>query len=610
MSKFYSTIHFAVLAIVIISCSDSSMNDTVPYLDASLPTGERVQDLLGRMTLEQKAAQMVQGELPNVDSADMAAYGLGSVLNGGNTNPGANRVSDWQDMINGYQEAALSRELKIPIIYGTDAVHGHSNVPGATIFPHNIGLGAANDTSLMYEMGRITGQELLLTNINWNFAPCVALANDPRWGRTYESFSTESEIVARLAEAYAKGLMSTGVVGSAKHFIGDGGTQWGSGLENQSDRGNTIITDELLRSYLLPPYIRQVELGMQTIMPSYSSINGTKMHQKADLLTGLLKEELGFKGFLISDWQAIEEIPNATLEQQVVISVNAGVDMIMQPKKWKQIVAAIVKGAQEGSIAMERIDDAVSRILKVKFDSGLFEDPSMLNNPNRAETLRSEEARKVATALVEKSLVLLKNKGSLLPLKSGTKVYVTGKGADDIGLQSGGWTISWQGGPDGDIRNTDGVSISEALSAIAEQEGVEIITDPSRANEADMVLLVLSETPYAEMHGDDPNPSILGGHGYEENQKSFDEAKRLGKPVATIILSGRHLFDLDELQSEWNAIVMAYWPGSEAGTGIANVLLGKSDFSGKLPMPWFKSVDEMSNKPEDLLYPVGYGLKY
>lgn len=580
------------------------------YLNPEASVEERVTDLMTRMSLEEKAAQMVQGERKHITAADIEMYGVGAVLSGGGSLPGENKVEDWNAMIKEFQSAALKRKLKIPLIYGIDAVHGHSNVRGATIYPHNIGLGSANNDSLMFLMGKYTAMEVFATGINWNFSPCIALARDPRWGRTYESFSTDHNIITTLGEAYTKGAMSVNMVVTAKHFIGDGGTSYGTGLHNKVDRGNTQLTEEELRATLLPPYVAQVNQGVQTVMPSYSSMNGLKMHAHDSLLNGVLKKELGFKGFVISDWQAIEEIPDKTFEQQVVISINAGVDMLMQPEKWKQALALIIKGVNDGKISQARIDDAVKRILTVKFESGLFDDPILTMNLNKAQMLRSEEAKSVATQLAEQSLVLLKNE-NILPLKANTKVFVTGEGADNMGLQCGGWTIEWQGGIDNDsMQHTEGVTVIEALKSVAQAKNIEIITDVARAGEADMVLMVLSEKPYAEMIGDSDDLSLVGSHAHEGNKETIAMAAALNKPTATVIFAGRQLVDIDNYMNGWDAAVMAYLPGSEGGQAITNVLIGDKNFTGKVPMPWYNTIEDIKNDNPDLLYEVGYGLSY
>ncbi len=580
------------------------------YLNPDASVDERIADLLSKMSLEEKCAQMIQGERKNVTADDIEQFGLGSILSGGGSTPGKNSVADWNSMINDYQSGAFKRKLKIPLIYGIDAVHGHANVRGATIFPHNIGLGAANNDSLMFLMGKHTSMEVFSTGMNWNFSPCVALARDPRWGRTYESFSTNHGIITRLGEAYTKGAMSVNMVATAKHFIGDGGTTFGSGLGDKIDRGNTEITMEELRATLLPPYVAQVNQGVQTVMPSYSKINNLKMHAHDTLINGVLKKELGFGGFVISDWQAIEEIPNKTFEEQVVISINAGVDMLMQPEKWKQALELLIKGVNDGNIPQARIDDAVTRILKVKFESGLFEDPILTMNPNKAKSLRSEEAISVATSLAEQSLVLLKNDNAL-PLKEGTKVFVTGEGANNIGIQCGGWTIEWQGGFDKDGKKyTEGVTILEGLQAAAGAKNIEIITDATRAAEADVVVMVLAEKPYAEMIGDSEDLSLIGTHAHEGNQATMETVKGWGKPVVTVMLAGRQLVDVDDYIGDWNAAVMAYLPGSEGGVAVANLLLGNKNFTGKVPMPWYDNIEDIRKEDAKLLFKVGDGLSY
>ena len=588
----------------------TNIDKSITYLNPDLTVDERVSDLLSRMTIEEKAAQMVQGERKFIMNDDILKYGVGSVLSGGGSTPGQNKIEDWNNLIKGYQLAACRRDLKIPIIYGVDAVHGHANVVGATIFPHNIGLGAANNDLLMFEMGKITAKEVFLTGINWNFAPCVALAMDPRWGRTYESFSTEEEIVTRLAHAYTKGANSVNMVACAKHYLGDGGTAMGTGLDNKMDRGNTIISEEELKITLLPPYKAQVDLGVQTIMPSYSSINGIKMHQNDQLINGVLKTDLNFNGFVISDWEAMQEIPDASFEEQVWISINAGVDMLMQPETWKNTMDAIIKGAKNNKITQERIDEAVSRILKVKFESGLFEDPLLQKNENKAETLRSNEAVNVATQLAEQSLVLLKNKNNILPLKENMKVYLAGAGANNIGLQCGGWTIEWQGKIDSTEKMTHGVTILEGLQTYSESKNIQVITDESKALEADVVLMVLAEKPYAEMQGDSEDLSLTGSLADTGNKETIQFVKSLNKPTVSILLAGRHLVDLDDYLKDWESVVMAYLPGSEGGQGIANVLVGEKSFVGKLAMPWYKDVEDIRKEDAELLYQIGYGLTY
>jgi len=580
------------------------------YLNPKYSTKERIADLLPRMSLTQKLGQMIQAEWTQLTPKEMAEYELGSLLSGGQAILPNNSMSGWKQLIKSYQDAILSTRLKIPAIFGIDAVHGHNNVYGATVFPHNIGLGAGNDAKGVYKMAKIVAKEVFATGFNWNFAPCVAMANDPRWGRTYESYATNPAIATKLGLAYTQGQMATGMVCCAKHYLGDGGTKMGTGLENKSDRGNTIISAEDIRANLLPAYEMQVKTGVQTIMPSYSSLNGVKMHQNGEYLNTLLKGELGFEGFIISDWEAIREIPHANFEEQVWISVNAGVDMLMEPIKWKATFYALKRGVENGHISETRINDAVQRILIVKFDSGLFEDPLMTKHTPKARQFRTKAARKIAQNLAEKSLVLLKNESTILPFKKGTTIFVTGAGATNIGLQCGGWTIDWNGLMDDKEKITPGITILEGLQNVAASKNLTILTDEKDANKADIVLQVLSEVPYAEMQGDSEDIELTGILGHPENAAVMAFSKTLNKPIITILLAGRHLANLEKELATWASCIMAYLPGSEGGQAIAEVLVGNKKMRGKLPMPWYKTVDDIEKEKPDLLFEVGYGLEY
>ncbi len=576
------------------------------YLDASYTTEQRVSDLLKKMSLEDKAGQMVQGEQYVVTDSDMAARGLGSVLSGGGSVPGNNNtVENWNSVIDGYQAAVLSRNLKIPFIYGADAVHGHNTLYGAVIFPQNIGIGSANDTALTEQMGKFVAEEMKLTGILWNFGPCIAAAQDPRWGRTYESLSSDPEIVGDLAMAYLKGQQQAGVLATAKHYAGDGGAVFNTGEGDfLIDRGDAAMSEGTFRALHLAQYKRLVDEGVQCVMVSFSSYNGLKMHENKYLITDVLKNEFGFKGFVVTDWEGISGINAPSFEARVEACVNAGVDMLMEPYRYNEAIDAIVSGAENGTIAQERIDDAVRRILTVKFDLGLFEDPYLDNADLGIDELGSEQGRELAKKLVEESQVLVKNENGILPLKQGQKIYVTGPAADNIGVQCGGWTITWQGIPDKDL--TPGTSLLEGLSAAAGQYGLEIITDKNRAGEADIVLLAVGETPYAEYVGDTADLSLTGSLSLPENAAAIAEAKALGKPIVTVIIAGRNVLIGDYI-NDWDAVVMSYLPGTEGG-GIAAVLTGEAPFTGKLPMPWYKSVDDIGKENPNLLFELGFGL--
>jgi beta-glucosidase len=578
------------------------------YLDASCTTEERVADLLSKMSLADKAGQMVQGEQYPVTEQDMKKLGLGSVLSGGGSVPDNNNtVAHWKQAIDGFQKAALSRELKIPFLYGADAVHGHNTVYGAVIFPHNIGIGAANDTELTQQMGAYVAEDMKLTGILWNFAPCVAVVQDPRWGRTYESYSSDPDIVCELAAAFSKGQMESGVLPCAKHYVADGGVTFGTGEGGYLiDRGDAQMSEEELRAVHLAPYARLVEDGVKSVMVSFSSFQGLKMHEHKYLITDVLKDELGFDGFVISDFEGVLGINAPTYEAQIAAAINAGVDMLMEPYCYRDAIDAIVSGVETGAVSQERVDDAVKRILTVKLDLGLFDDPYLDNMPIGVSEIGSGEGRALAKKLVEKSQVLLKNDNNVLPFKRGQKIYITGPAADNVGIMCGGWTLSWQGLAEKDL--TPGTTIMQSLLDCADEYGLTIITDESQADEADVVLMVLGEKPYAEYEGDAENLSITGDLALQSNGKAMEKIKTLGKPIVTLIVAGRNVL-IDDYIGEWDAAVMSYLPGTE-GDGVISPLVGACEFTGKLPMPWYRSEEDIGKQNADLLFELGYGLTY
>jgi beta-glucosidase len=561
------------------------------------------------MTLAEKAGQMVQGVIGTVQKSDMTNLGLGSVLSGGGSLPSDSSILGWQKMVKTYQEGAMETRLGIPFIYGIDAVHGHSNLYGAVIFPQNIGLGAANDPELMAEMGAAVAEEMKLTHTLWNFAPCVAVAQDPRWGRTYESFSSDPQIVSRLALAYFQGQSDHGIVVNAKHFAGDGGVLYGTGEgDNLIDRGDVQLSHEEFMLLHVEPYRVLVDAGLKIVMASFSSLNGVKMSENTYYLTDVLKGDLGFEGFIVSDWEAISGLSGDSFDENVILAVNAGVDMMMEPYRYAETIDAIIDGVESGAISEDRVNDAVRRILTVKFDMGLFEDPYLENLPCEVEELGSENYRAIAKELVSKSMVLLKNEEEILPLKSGQKIYVMGPAMNDIGIQCGGWTRSWQGFADTGPKMNPGTTILEGLQEYASEYGLEIITDEARASEADVVILAVSEIPYAEFLGDSADLSLTGSLGSEGNFDAINAAKALGKPVVTLIVAGRNVL-ISEYINDWDGVVMCYLPGTE-GDGIAAVLVGELSFTGKLPMPWYKSTSDIGSKNPVLQFEQGFGLSY
>jgi beta-glucosidase len=568
-----------------------------------------VQSLLAQMTLDEKIGQMVQPDLTAVqDLSDIQKYGFGSVLNGGDSKPqGENNPETWLKTVNELQAHALKTRLKIPLIYGIDAVHGNNDVIGTTIFPHNIGLGATRNPKLVEQAAHITALETAGTGIRWAFAPCIATVQDERWGRTYESFGQDARLVSEMGVAAIDGLQgenlsdkSDSVLACAKHFIGDGGTQ------NGKDQGDTICDEATLRKLYLPPYQAAVKAGVGSVMVSYSSWNGTKMHANKYLLTDVLKGELGFKGFVVSDWAAIDQI-SPDYKNDVEISINAGLDMIMIPwgpgkaNNYIEFIQNLKALVTEGKVPMSRIDDAVSRILRIKFQMGLFENP--WTDPALTAKIGSAGHRKIARECVQQSLVLLKNEKQTLPLSKHLKrLVVVGKAADDLQIQCGGWTVSWQGS--GQL--TRGTTILQAIRQIVSPK-TEVIFSPdgSDIKNADAVLVVIGEQPYAEFKGDRANLDLA-----PEDAALVEKAKSSGAPVATVLLSGRPLILGPALDSS-DAFVAAWLPGTE-GEGVADVLFGDAKPRGKLPREWPRNNDQLAaNKlPGKPLFEFGFGLTY
>ena len=563
-------------------------------------TGMSAEEITAQLTLEQKASQMVLPACYNIDSNEMKMFCYGSVLSQG---PHLDAYG-WRNYIAGLQQAALASDSGIPFIYGQDDVHGVNYCADAVYFPHNIGLGAANDEDLMYRIGQITADEARLCHMLWNFAPCVAQSTDPRWGRTYESYGADIESIRKLSTAYSRGMLDNGLVVCPKHFFGDGNTLFGTGESRDTfrliDRGDARLSDDEIAA-LLSVYQAQIDAGVQTIMISFSSLNGVKMHENKKYID-LLKNEMGFKGFIVSDWEAVSQTSPADYFDQVVTVVNSGVDMLMEADHFREARAAIINAVQAGLISDNRINDAVRRIIQVKIDAGIMEDPLYDNLVTIQADTGSDEYRAVAEEAVEKSLVLLKNEGNILPLRSGTSVYITGPAANHAQAQCGGWTVGWNGSPDKSIPGV--TSILEGFRKKADEYGIRIITKESDADQADVVLLVVGEEAYAEWNGDTADPDLCGTLGLEGNRTAISKASRLGKPVITCIIAGRQVL-LSQYMDQWDAAVMCYLPGSE-GQGVANVLCGKKPFTGKLPSPWYSSIDQIGT--EDAWLPMGYGL--
>jgi len=560
-----------------------------------------VDDLLSEMTLEEKIGQMTQIERSSIDRTTIKDYFLGSVLSGGGSSPG-DSPEDWADMYDGFQEQALATRLKIPIIYGVDAVHGHNNLKGAVIFPHNIGLGSTRNPNLVKEVARITALETAATGIDWTFSPAIPVVLDERWGRTYESFGETPELAQLLGKAAIQGYQGNDlsknetIAACAKHFIGDGGTL------NGRDQGNTIASEAELRAIHLPGFIDAIEANVATVMASYSSWNGGKLHGSSYLLTDVLKNELGFKGFVISDWGAIDQLPG-DYSSDVEKAINSGIDMVMVPHDYELFISTLTQLVNNGRVTEERIDDAVSRILKVKFDLGLFEE--LMTSRSLINEIGSQAHRDVARQAVRESLVLLKNESSLLPLSKNTAIHLSGKNADDLGHQMGGWSIWWQGGS-GDI--TEGTTILEGFESHSTGSISYSRTGNGASNSgADVAIAVIGETPYAEGAGDSDDLRLSSG-----DIQVVKTLKATGKPVIVIIVSGRPLI-IDEILDDADAIVAAWLPGTE-GDGVAEVILGDYSPKGILPISWPRTNSQIPINVGDSdynpLYEYGFGLTY
>lgn len=613
-----------------------SVRPTGAWMDATKPTAERVRLLMAEMTLAEKTGQMVQAERAAVKGGDIRNFGIGSILSGGGSVPASNTPQGWIALFNHFQGEALATRLSIPLLYGIDAVHGHGNVYGATIFPHNLGLGATRDPELLQLIGAATAEEVAATGLNWTFGPCVAVARDERWGRAYESFGESPELQTLLTGPYVKGLQGlpggpdwmqgTHVIGTAKHFLGDGGAEFGTGEGSYTtDRGNvTKLTLDQLKAIHAQGYNQAIAQGIGAVMASFSLYQGTHMHANEALLTDYLKAPvaqggLGFAGFVIGDWDAIglmNEV-GGDYENKVVTAFNAGLDMSMEQSQWQRVIDTLQAAVADGRVSEARVDDAVRRILTVKFDAGVFDHPWALDT--YADQLGSPAHRAVAARAVKESLVLLKNEGNVLPLRKNAKIFVSGPLADNVGWQSGGWTLQWQGaGDSGGKRLTPGTSILDGLRALAKAGGGEIVTDPARAKECSVAVVVVGETPYAEGVGDvSPGSRMtLAGPGKVApgNLEAIAQARAFKLPVVVVLVSGRPLVVTDELAG-WNVLVAAWLPGSEGGA-VAEVLYGKENFKGVLPITWPRSVDQLPLNVGDPgyaakspLFPYGFGLK-
>ena len=598
-------------------------------------TGQ-VETLIRRMTLAQKIGQMVQTERMAITPEEVKEWHIGSVLSGGGSCPGDNQLQEWVMMNDAYWAASVETDeghLSIPIIYGVDAIHGNNNVTGATIFPHNIGLGAANDPDLLERVARVSAKEILAAGVDWTFAPTLAVARNSQWGRTYESYSEDPAIVCAYAGRFVSGLQgdlgTDSVVSCVKHWVGDGGTTDGI------DQGETTLSEDELERLHIAPYYPAIDAGALTVMVSFNSWNGDKCHGHKYLVSYVLKERMQFDGFVISDWDGIDYLSESYYDA-VAMGVNAGIDMFMVSEHWQPFIKHLSHHVVSGTVPMERIDDAVRRILRVKYAFGLFDKPRPAERYwSNHTSFGSNEHREVAREAVRKSLVLLKNEDSILPLAKDRKILVAGKNADNTGHQCGGFSIAWQG-TSGNEFVVGGTSIWEGIKQVAPH--AELSADGSGKeadpHQHDVAIVVIGETPYAEGMGDIRTGEdvivqagsqingllkVLEPYGdtmiladlHPEDLEVIKNITSKGIPVITLLISGRPLVINRELDAS-SAFVAAWLPGSE-GQGVADVLFGDEDFSGKLSFSWPKDPDDRNNVGDegyDPLFPYGFGLAY
>jgi beta-glucosidase len=610
---------FSILLLGIQSCAvkDKQM----------LSIEQQVKEILQSMTLEQKVGQMIQGEIRHMTPEDVKNYAIGSVLNGGGAFPNNDQnasINDWLVLADAYYSASMDTSAGgagIPIIWGTDAVHGHNNVVGATLFPHNIGLGAANDPELMRRIGDAVAKEVAVTGLDWIFAPTVAVVKDYRWGRTYEGYSSEASIPKAYASEIVFGMQGDidelasrhdKVIGTAKHFIGDGGTYRGI------DQGDTRLSLESLLELHGQGYISALDADVQTVMASFNSWNGEKIHGHRQLLTDVLKGQMGFDGILVSDWNGTGQI-NGCTDEICAQAINAGIDMVMVPEDWKPMLLNTIQQVKEGVIPMARIDDAVTRILRVKLRLGLYQKglPSSRQLAGNKNFMGSKEHREIAREAVRKSLVLLKNQQNILPIKPNQHVLVTGDGANDIAKQSGGWTITWQGTELDNSDFPDATSIYQGIQqAVTDSGGSTELSEKGEWNKKpDIAVVVFGEEPYAEGQGD---VETLGYKGGATNDLQLIQTLREQNiPVISVFITGRPLWMNAEINAS-NAFVVAWLPGSE-GQGVADLLVADAkgqprfDFTGRLSFEWPNAdinIDDVKLPVTDQLLKLGAGLSY
>ncbi len=619
-----SLILFIIVSLVAGGCNNAVKTDTSPGIkstisgmetaavyDGKKSIDENISMFLKEMTLEEKVGQMLQVEQREISVKDTKKYFIGSIFAAGGSAPEENTMAKWAEMTGQFKEASLETRLGIPLLFAVDAVHGNNNMKDTIIFPHNIGLGASGDSELIMDIAGTVAMELNAAGIDWNFSPCIAVSNDIRWGRTYECFSENPDLVSIMSIPYITTLQTNGIIACAKHYVADGAVKFGTGDSGYlMDQGNVEINQKDLNDYYLSVYKEAVSAGVKSVMVSYSSINSEKNHSNRFLIQDQLKEDMGFNGIVISDFQGIHQLRGDSLYDQVVLAVNAGIDILMESSQWKECYDAIIEAVGNSDIRMERIDDAVSRILRVKMEMGKFDSIQMYTGDYK---LRNFVHQQIAEEAVAKTLVLLKNKNNILPLAKEKNIAVIGPAADNIGIQCGGWTKTWQGGQDDkNGRWMNGTTVLDGFKEIAAKKGLNIITDVSKLDKADVIVAVLGEYPYAEGKGDDDSLDLYGGTALSENESTLKAAYAAKKPIVVVLISGRPRIVTQELD-KWDGFVQAWLPGTEGGV-IAKSLYGEYEFNARLPVTWPRTLEQLPitihNQSDgyNALFPYGYGL--
>ena len=623
LKLFITFIALFTFATFILSCNSSQKNNlwsTIDPLPLDPEIEAQIDEILPKLTLEQKVGQVIQGDTGSLTPEDVKKYRLGSVLSGGNSAPGPLPYAEtkaWLEMADKYYNASIDDEdveIAIPIIWGIDAVHGHANLKGSIIFPHNIGLGAMNNPDLIEQIASITAHELTVSGHDWTFAPTLAVPQDLRWGRSYEGFSENPDLVKSYGDRIVIGLqgefgsenfMGDGrVISSAKHFLADGAT------ENGVDQGDALITEKELSKVHAAGYYSSIPAGVQTVMASFSSWQGRKLHGDKELLTDVLKGKMGFNGFVVGDWNGHGQVPGC-INTDCPQSLNAGLDMYMAPDSWKGLYESTLQHVKDGTIAMERLDDAVRRILRVKLLSGIFQKgaPSTRANAGNENLLALPEHKNVARQAVRESLVLLKNNNQLLPIDPSKTILVVGDGASSISKASGGWTLSWQGTGHSNDKFPNGESILEGIEKTVDDAGGKLIfsKDGDTSIKADVVIAVYGEDPYAEFQGDRENLAFTP-NGFDTNKLST--YKENGIPIVSVFLSGRPMWANTEINNS-DSFIAAWLPGSEGG-GVSDMLFKTDpsfDFTGRLSFTWPASA-VVSKNNNQALFEIGYGLSF